>query len=103
VQIIYLACAKPADVLYMNPHINIRISYIFPACIRQLTVKIQYLVKNMTVKTKCPVCGGEVSLPDDVMAGEVVEHDCGVTLEVVIDNNIVKVKPLEGVGEDWGE
>jgi len=57
----------------------------------------------MTVKTKCPVCGGEVSLPDDVMAGEVIEHDCGVTLEVVIDDNIVKVKPLEGVGEDWGE
>jgi hypothetical protein len=37
------------------------------------------------------------------MAGEVVEHDCGIALEVVIENNIVKVKPLEGVGEDWGE
>ena len=55
------------------------------------------------IKTKCPICGGEVTLPDDVMPGEVVEHDCGVALEVVIDNGVVKVKPLEGVSEDWGE
>jgi len=99
----YLVCARSANILYMNSHINIRVPYIFPACIRHLTVNINYLVKSMAIKTKCPVCGGEVSLPDDVMAGEVVEHDCGVTLEVIIENNIVKVKPLEGVGEDWGE
>ncbi|MEL9940423.1 MAG: alpha-aminoadipate/glutamate carrier protein LysW/ArgW [Ignisphaera sp.] len=55
------------------------------------------------IKAKCPVCGGEVTLPDDVMPGEVVEHDCGVTLEVVKDGETIKVKPLEGVGEDWGE
>ncbi len=56
------------------------------------------------VSVKCPVCGGEVQLPDDVIAGEIVEHDCGVTLEVIVDdNNTVKVKPFEGVSEDWGE
>ena len=61
------------------------------------------MVKHKMVIVKCPVCGGDVQLPDDVIAGEIVEHDCGVTLEVVIDNNVVKVKPFEGVGEDWGE
>lgn len=56
------------------------------------------------VTVKCPVCGGEVQLPDDVIAGEIVEHECGVTLEVIVDSdNTVKVKPFEGVGEDWGE
>ncbi|MEM0153317.1 MAG: alpha-aminoadipate/glutamate carrier protein LysW/ArgW [Ignisphaera sp.] len=55
------------------------------------------------VVVKCPVCGGEVLLPDDVIAGEIVEHECGVTLEVVVDNDTVKVKPFEGISEDWGE
>jgi alpha-aminoadipate carrier protein LysW len=54
-------------------------------------------------QTKCPICGGIVELPDDVMAGEIIEHECGVSLEVVIDNNTIKLKPYEGVGEDWGE
>lgn len=55
------------------------------------------------VLVKCPVCGGDVELPEDVMAGEIVEHDCGITLEVVIDNGVVRLRPFEGVGEDWGE
>jgi alpha-aminoadipate carrier protein LysW len=55
------------------------------------------------LQTKCPICGGIVELPDDVMAGEIIEHECGVSLEVVIDNNTIKLKPYEGVGEDWGE
>jgi len=42
-------------------------------------------------------------VPDDAMPGELVEHDCGVVLEVVIDGSEVKLKPFEGVGEDWGE
>ncbi|MEM0000328.1 MAG: alpha-aminoadipate/glutamate carrier protein LysW/ArgW [Desulfurococcaceae archaeon] len=55
------------------------------------------------VKTKCPICGGEVEVPEDALPGEVIEHDCGVVLEVVIDENGVKVKPAEGISEDWGE
>jgi len=52
---------------------------------------------------RCPICGKPVNVPDDAMPGELVEHDCGVVLEVVIDGNEVKLKPFEGVGEDWGE
>uniref|UniRef100_A0A7C4NS02 Sulfonate ABC transporter n=1 Tax=Ignisphaera aggregans TaxID=334771 RepID=A0A7C4NS02_9CREN len=55
------------------------------------------------VEVKCPVCGNIVSLPSDIVAGELVEHDCGVTLEVVLEEGKVKLKPFEGVGEDWGE
>ncbi|MEM0014893.1 MAG: alpha-aminoadipate/glutamate carrier protein LysW/ArgW [Zestosphaera sp.] len=52
---------------------------------------------------KCPVCGGEVNVPDDALPGELVEHECGITLEVVVDGDLVGLKPLEGVREDWGE
>lgn len=52
---------------------------------------------------RCPICGQEVELPDDVLPGEVIEHDCGVVLEVVIKDNVISLKPLEGVSEDWGE
>ncbi|MFZ8795138.1 MAG: sulfonate ABC transporter [Acidilobaceae archaeon] len=54
------------------------------------------------MKSRCPICGREALLPDDVMPGEVIEHDCGVTLEVVIDGSTALLKPLE-IGEDWGE
>jgi len=54
-------------------------------------------------KAKCPVCGEEVDLPDDVMPGEVVEHDCGAMLEVVKSEDGFTLKLLEGVEEDWGE
>jgi len=54
------------------------------------------------VQARCPICGREATLPDDVMPGEVVEHDCGVVLEVVVDGNRILLKPLE-VSEDWGE
>lgn len=54
-------------------------------------------------EAKCPVCGGSISLPDDVVAGEIVEHDCGVSLEVVVEGEKVKLKPFEDIGEDWGE
>jgi len=53
---------------------------------------------------KCPVCGGEVKVPDDVMPGELIDHDCGVTLEVVKkEDGTIELRPFEGVGEDWGE
>ncbi|RLG85535.1 MAG: sulfonate ABC transporter [Thermoprotei archaeon] len=53
---------------------------------------------------KCPICGLNVELPDDVLPGEIIEHECGVVLEVVKDRNDgVVLKPLEGISEDWGE
>lgn len=52
---------------------------------------------------KCPICGGLVEVPDDALPGEIVEHDCGVLLEVVVDEGKVALKPAEGISEDWGE
>ncbi|MEM0038507.1 MAG: alpha-aminoadipate/glutamate carrier protein LysW/ArgW [Zestosphaera sp.] len=64
-------------------------------------MKTQVGVQAMMAK--CPVCGGEVNVPDDALPGELVEHECGITLEVVVDGDLVGLKPLEGVREDWGE
>jgi alpha-aminoadipate carrier protein LysW len=55
------------------------------------------------LKLRCPICGGTVEVPDDAMSGELVEHDCGVVLEVVRSGDGVSLKPFEGVEEDWGE
>ncbi len=55
------------------------------------------------MKVKCPVCGLPVEIPDDVMEGEVVEHDCGAVLEVRFENGSPKLMPLDGVADDWGE
>ncbi len=52
---------------------------------------------------KCPICGGPVEVPDDAVSGEIIEHDCGISLEVVVEKSTVKLRPFEGVGEDWGE
>jgi len=55
-------------------------------------------------RLRCPVCGGEVEVPEDAMPGELIEHDCGVTLEVVrTSDGKLALKPFEGVEEDWGE
>lgn len=55
------------------------------------------------VVAKCPICGSELELPDDVLPGEVVEHECGAVLEVFNNHNKIMLKPLEGISEDWGE
>ena len=53
---------------------------------------------------KCPICGGPVEVPDDAMPGELIEHECGVTLEVSkTPTGELVLKPFEGVQEDWGE
>jgi len=54
-------------------------------------------------KAKCPICGEDVELPEDVIPGEVVEHDCGASLEVVSEGGSVGLRLLEDVSEDWGE
>ncbi len=55
------------------------------------------------LQLKCPVCGLPVAVPDDAVSGELVDHDCGVALEIVIDRGRILLKPFESVGEDWGE
>lgn len=52
---------------------------------------------------ECPVCGAEVELGPDTVAGELVEcPDCGVELEVKkINPFVLEEAPQEE--EDWGE
>ena len=38
----------------------------------------------MNQQAECPECAADVTLPDDVMEGEIVQcPDCGVELEVI--------------------
>jgi alpha-aminoadipate carrier protein LysW len=55
------------------------------------------------LQLKCPVCGLPVSVPDDAVPGELVDHECGVALEVIVDGGRILLKPFESAGEDWGE
>lgn len=51
----------------------------------------------------CPECDAEVEMPEDVMAGEIVEcEDCGAELEV-ISIAPLKLELAPEVEEDWGE
>lgn len=52
---------------------------------------------------ECPVCGAEITLPEDTVAGELIEcSDCGTELEV---KSIKPIKLVEAPKEeeDWGE
>lgn len=51
----------------------------------------------------CPVCDGQVELPDDTVQGELIEcAECGSELEVTgVDPYTVDEAPSEQ--EDWGE
>ena len=56
------------------------------------------------MKVKCPDCDGEINVPDDAIAGEIVSFpDCGQEYEVYFENGKLKLKPAETVKEDWGE
>lgn len=57
----------------------------------------------MSLQAECPECAADVSLPDDVMEGEIVQcAECGVELEVVnLDPPALDLAPEEE--EDWGE
>jgi alpha-aminoadipate carrier protein LysW len=51
----------------------------------------------------CPECGAELSLHDDLEAGEIVDcGTCGAELEVVDVNPPVLERAPE-LEEDWGE
>ena len=57
----------------------------------------------MSKIAECPECAAELSLPDDVVEGEIIVcGDCGTELEVVeVDPLILEPAPEEE--EDWGE
>ena len=54
---------------------------------------------------KCPICGGDIEVPDDALPGELFEHEeCGAQLELEVDENgEMRLKQAEEVSEDWGE
>ena len=57
----------------------------------------------MSKQAECPECAADVTLPEDVMEGEIVQcADCGVELEVTtLEPPTLELAPKEE--EDWGE
>ena len=53
----------------------------------------------------CTDCGGEIEVPDDSEAGEIIEcPDCGLDYVIVEDESgQLSLKELTLEGEDWGE
>jgi alpha-aminoadipate/glutamate carrier protein LysW len=58
---------------------------------------------TMSKRAECPECAADVSLPDDVMEGEIVQcGECGAELEVIeLEPLTLDLAPEEE--EDWGE
>jgi len=54
---------------------------------------------------RCPDCGGEIEISEDVLQGEVLScPSCGLELEVKeIKGDSVVLQELGVEGEDWGE
>jgi alpha-aminoadipate carrier protein LysW len=53
--------------------------------------------------TDCPVCGDDVTLPENVEVGEIVDCGaCGAELEV-IDTDPATLEEAPELQEDWGE
>ena len=57
------------------------------------------------IAVKCPDCGAEIKVPEDVIVGEILScPDCGLELEVKkIDGDSLQLEELVIEGEDWGE
>lgn len=57
------------------------------------------------MKVKCPECDADLTIPDDVLDGEIVScPDCGMDFEARRkENGEVELKQAEIEGEDWGE
>ncbi len=54
---------------------------------------------------KCLECDGDITIPQDVIDGEIVTcPDCGVSFEVnKKSDKSFELKPAQIEGEDWGE
>ena len=60
---------------------------------------------NNKMNIECKDCGGEITVPEDVVVGEIVScPDCGGEFEVASNSEgKINLKTAESVGEDWGE
>ena len=60
---------------------------------------------NNRMNIECKDCGAQISIPEDVVIGEIVScPDCGAEFEITSNSEgKVDMKPAESVGEDWGE
>jgi len=60
---------------------------------------------NNRMNIECKDCGAQISIPEDVVIGEIVScPDCGGEFEVTSNSEgKIGLKPAESVGEDWGE
>jgi alpha-aminoadipate carrier protein LysW len=59
----------------------------------------------MKSKVECQECGAEITVPEDVVVGEIITcPDCGGEYEITstVEGNL-ELKPAERVGEDWGQ
>jgi alpha-aminoadipate carrier protein LysW len=75
--------------------------YYLPLYVGPILCKKEFF--TMSQLAECPECAAEISLPDDVMEGEIVQcGECGAELEVVdLDPLTLDLAPEEE--EDWGE
>ncbi|MEM0036051.1 MAG: sulfonate ABC transporter [Candidatus Korarchaeum sp.] len=65
---------------------------------------MSFVSLGTNMEATCPVCGSPVRLPDDVIAGELVDCDsCNAVLEVFEEGGSYALREAQGVLEDWGE
>ena len=59
----------------------------------------------MKSTVECQECGAEISVPEDVVIGEILTcPDCGAEYEIASKvEEKIELKPAERVGEDWGQ
>jgi alpha-aminoadipate carrier protein LysW len=59
----------------------------------------------MKSKVECQECGADISVPEDVVVGEIITcPDCGGEYEITSkEEGNLALKPAERVGEDWGQ
>lgn len=57
------------------------------------------------MENECNVCGGNITIPSDIIEGEIVScSDCGLEFEISeVGGNSVVLKTAEEIKEDWGE
>ncbi len=71
--------------------------------INPINLTQQHLIIEETKLTTCPECDANLTVPADVMQGEIIAcTDCGAELEVVTLNPVTLATAPE-VQEDWGE
>jgi len=56
-------------------------------------------------KIKCPDCGAEIEVPEDVMVNEIVScPECGLELEITkVEGDKVEYRRVVVEKGDWGE